>query len=134
MKGLLAKLRRSGDKPKGYVAEGVQPLQAEALIQAHGAWLALLATVLEREHVISGAELARCLSEFAALTAKDRPAEGRILAFPDGDGPGLSDASHDEKDPVAFKICISRPTGTAFRWTIGSTRKATHFGFKRPGT
>ena len=81
MKGLLAKLRRSRDQPKGSVSEGLQPLQAEALIQAHGDWLALLATILEREHVISGTELARSLSEFAALTAEDRPAEGRILAF-----------------------------------------------------
>ena len=52
-----------------------------ALIQAHGDWLALLATILERERVITGAELARSLSEFAALTAEDRPAEGQILSF-----------------------------------------------------
>lgn len=56
-------------------------LQVEALVQAHGDWLALLATILERERVITGAELARTLSEFAAHTAEDRPAEGQILSF-----------------------------------------------------
>jgi len=56
-------------------------LQIEALVQAHGDLLALLATVLERERVITGAELARTLSEFAAHTAEDRPAEGQILSF-----------------------------------------------------
>ncbi len=56
-------------------------VQIEALIQAHGDWLALLATILERESVIASAELARSLSEYAVVTAKDRPAEGQILAF-----------------------------------------------------
>ncbi|QQV79496.1 hypothetical protein H5J25_20305 (plasmid) [Sphingomonas aliaeris] len=53
----------------------------EALVRAHGDWLALLATILEREHVIGGEELARGLREFATHTAADRPAEGRILSF-----------------------------------------------------
>ena len=56
-------------------------LQIEALVQAHGDWLALLATILERERVITGAELAYTLSEFATHTAEDRPAEGQILSF-----------------------------------------------------
>lgn len=60
---------------------GSGQLEIGALIQAHGDWMALLATILERERVISGAELARSLSEFAALTAEDRPAEGQILSF-----------------------------------------------------
>ncbi|RZL82601.1 MAG: hypothetical protein EOP66_04735 [Sphingomonas sp.] len=60
---------------------GSGKLQVEALVQAHGDWLALLATILERERVITGAELARTLSEFAAHTAEDRPAEGQILSF-----------------------------------------------------
>ena len=49
--------------------------------RAHGDWLAFLATVLERERVITGEELARSLSEYAAHTAADKPAEGRILAI-----------------------------------------------------
>ena len=53
----------------------------EALVRAHGDWLALLATILEREHVIAGDALARSLREFATLTAADRPAEGKILSF-----------------------------------------------------
>ncbi len=56
-------------------------LRYEEVVQAHGDWLALLATILEREGVITGNELARCLAEYAAVTAADRPAEGRILAF-----------------------------------------------------
>ena len=48
---------------KGFSASGSH--QIEALIQAHGDWLALLATFLERERVITGAELARTPSEFA---------------------------------------------------------------------
>ena len=56
-------------------------LQIDALVQAHGDWLALLATILERESAITSVELARTMSEFAAVTAEDRPAEGQILAF-----------------------------------------------------
>lgn len=78
IKGFFARFR---NRPEGSSPDGVDTLQLEALIQAQGDWLALLATILERERVITGAELARSLSEFAAHTAEDRPAEGRILAF-----------------------------------------------------
>ena len=71
-----------------YRAGAARPTQAppetgqyEALVRAHGDWLAFLATILEREHVIAGDELARLLSEFASVTAVDRPAEGRVLSF-----------------------------------------------------
>jgi hypothetical protein len=65
------------------VAVGIAALdtQYEAVVRAHGDWLALLATILEREGIVSGDELARLLTEFAAVTAADRPAEGRILAI-----------------------------------------------------
>jgi hypothetical protein len=53
----------------------------EALVRAHGDWLAFLATILQREGIVSNDELARALSEFASLTVIDRPEEGRILAF-----------------------------------------------------
>ena len=71
---LLAKLRKA--------LSNRQPTpQIDALIHAQGAWLALLATILERESIITGSELARALGEFADLTAEDRPEEGQILAF-----------------------------------------------------
>ena len=53
----------------------------EALVRAQGDWLALLATILEREGIIAGDELARVLREFAELTAADRPTEGHILSL-----------------------------------------------------
>lgn len=81
IKGLLTRLGRRHGPPKDESGGRLGQLQIEALIQAHGDWLALLATILERESVISSAELARSLSEFAAVTAEDRPAEGQILAF-----------------------------------------------------
>ena len=62
-------------------AEELPAIDLETVVRAHGNWLALLATVLEREQVISGDELSRSLSELASQTAVDRPAEGRILAF-----------------------------------------------------
>ena len=77
----LTRLRRRKSPSKAFSGNGSGMLQIEALVQAHGDWLALLATILERERVISGAELARTLSEFAAHTAEDRPAEGQILSF-----------------------------------------------------
>ncbi|MDQ2761993.1 MAG: hypothetical protein M3Y22_00340 [Pseudomonadota bacterium] len=81
IKSLLTKLRRRQNPSQGFAGSGSGMLQIEALVQAHGDWLALLATILERERVITGAELARTLSEFAAHTAEDRPAEGQILSF-----------------------------------------------------
>lgn len=81
IKSLLARLRRRQSSSQGFSGSGLGMLQIEALVQAHGDWLALLATILERERVITGAELARTLSEFAAHTAEDRPAEGQILSF-----------------------------------------------------
>lgn len=81
IKRLLMRFRRRQSPSQGFFGSGPGILQVEALVQAHGDWLALLATILEREHVITGAELARTLSEFAAHTAEDRPAEGQILSF-----------------------------------------------------
>ena len=80
IKRWLAKLRRRS-LLRNLPLSGSAQLEIEALIHAHGDWLALLATILERERVITGADLARSLSEFAALTAEDRPAEGQILSF-----------------------------------------------------
>ena len=77
---LFSRSRRRQETPDT-AREGAEHLNIEALVQAHGDWLALLATILERERVISGADLARSLSEFALITATDRPVEGRILAF-----------------------------------------------------
>ena len=81
IKSLFTRFRRLQSPAKAFSDSGSGMLQIEALVQAHGDWLALLATILERERVISGAELARTLSEFAAHTAEDRPAEGQILSF-----------------------------------------------------
>ena len=55
-------------------------LNYDVLLRAHGDWIALLATILDREGVVASAELARLLAEFAAITAVDKPAEGRILS------------------------------------------------------
>ena len=81
IKSLLTRFRRLQSPAKAFSGSGSGMFQIEALVQAHGDWLALLTTILERERVISGAELARTLSEFAAHTAEDRPAEGKILSF-----------------------------------------------------
>lgn len=81
IKSLLTRFRRPQSPSKAFSGSGSGMLQIEALVQAHGDWLALLATILERERVITNAELARTLSEFAAHTAEDRPAEGQILSF-----------------------------------------------------
>lgn len=80
IKQWLSMLRRRSS-PRELRLSGSAQLGIEALVQAHGDLLALLATILERERVITGAEFARSLSEFAALTAEDRPAEGQILTF-----------------------------------------------------
>ena len=56
-------------------------LNYDVLLRAHGDWIALLATILDREGVVASAELARLLAEFAAVTAIDRPIEGRVLSF-----------------------------------------------------
>jgi hypothetical protein len=81
IKRWLRRLRRLWSLLDDGPREDFGQLQIEALVRAHGDWLALLATILERERVITGAELARSLSEFATLTAEDRPAEGKILSF-----------------------------------------------------
>ena len=81
IKSLLSKFRRRKIPSQDFSGSASGMLQIEALVRAHGDWLALLATILERERVITGAELARTLSEFAAHTAEDRPAEGQILSF-----------------------------------------------------
>ena len=81
IKSLLTRFCRRQSPSEGFSGSDSGMLQIEALVQAHGDWLALLATILERERVITGAELASTLSEFAAYTAEDRPAEGQILSF-----------------------------------------------------
>jgi hypothetical protein len=56
-------------------------LTAAAVVRAQGDLLALFASLFERHNLISAEEIARSLSEFAALTAEDRPSEGRILSL-----------------------------------------------------
>ncbi len=80
IKSLLTRLRQRQSRSKSLSGSGPGMVQIEALVQAHGDWLALLATILERERVITAVELARTLSEFAAHTSEDRPAEGQILS------------------------------------------------------
>lgn len=77
---LLALLPSFPGRSKEPARTGPLNAQDDVLVRAHGDWIALLATVLEREGVVSRDELARLLAEFAAVTAADRPAEGRILA------------------------------------------------------
>lgn len=81
IKSLLTRFCRRKRPSQGFSGSGSGTLQIEALVQAHGDWLALLATILERERVITATELAQTLSEFAAYTAEDRPADGQILSF-----------------------------------------------------
>jgi hypothetical protein len=78
---LLARLQSYRSRLQRRSLPNPDTLRYEEVVQAHGDWLALLATILERECVITGDELARSLAEYAAVTAQDRPAEGRILAF-----------------------------------------------------
>jgi hypothetical protein len=78
---LLVRLKSYRSRAQRQSLPNPHASQYEEVVQAHGAWLALLATILERERVITGDELARALAEYAAVTAADRPAEGRILAF-----------------------------------------------------
>ena len=78
---LAARLRYQGSRSGVLTHKLPQDLQFEVLVRAHGDWLALLATILERERVMSANELARALADFAATTAPDRPEEGRILSF-----------------------------------------------------
>ncbi len=78
---LVARLGNGGSRSGILTPEHPQPLQIEMLVRAHGGWLALLATILERERIISSKELARALGDFAATTASDRPEEGRILSI-----------------------------------------------------
>lgn len=54
-------------------------MELEALTNAYGATLALLAVILEREQVIASADLARSLASFASVTGVDRPDVGEIL-------------------------------------------------------
>lgn len=78
---LLVRLRSYKSGLRSPSPSNPEAIRYEEVVQAHGDCLALLATILERERVITGDELARCLGEYAAVTAEDRPAEGRILAF-----------------------------------------------------
>ena len=78
---LLVRLRSYQSRAQRPTLSNAKALQYEEVVQAHGDLLALLATILERERVITGDELARSLAEYAAVTSADRPTEGRILAF-----------------------------------------------------
>ncbi len=78
---LLVFLRKCGHRREGFVPDRLERLHLETLAHAHGAWLALLATILEREQILTSEQLARSLADIAALTAADRPAEGQILSF-----------------------------------------------------
>lgn len=71
IKRWLTRLRRSRRPSKGFSVSNLEMLQIQALVQAHGDWLALLATILERERVITGAELSRTLSEFIPTAMND---------------------------------------------------------------
>lgn len=53
--------------------------KAETTAQAVGDCLALLATIFEREGVVTTNELAKLLNEFAIVTAADRPQRGQLL-------------------------------------------------------
>lgn len=78
---MLDRLHRVRSRPASTTDNSVEHSQIEALIRAHGDWIALLATILERERIITGRDLARSLTEFAELTTADRSAEGQILSF-----------------------------------------------------
>lgn len=78
---LFAWRRSRRSQACGEIAQQASSAELDALIRAHGDWLAFLATILERESVIASDELGRSLSEFASLTSADRPAEGRILSI-----------------------------------------------------
>lgn len=92
---LFARLRRFLGLPIGAVR--TRPLQPhhEAVVRAHGAWIAFLATILEREGVVASDELAHLLAEFATLTAVDRPAEGQILSTWASNLQGTAEALRD---------------------------------------
>ena len=82
IKSLFTKFRQRQSPPQGLSGSGSGKLQIEALVA--GTWR-LAGTsghdtgTRTRDYKLS--DLARTLSEFAAHTAEDRPAEGQILSF-----------------------------------------------------
>ena len=56
-------------------------VEVEVVILAHGHWLALLATIGERERIVASNDLPVVLCDLAVLTAVDRPAKGHVLSF-----------------------------------------------------
>lgn len=75
-------------------------IELEALTKAHGAMLALLAVILEREDVIASEDFAQSLAAFATVTAADRPDVAEILARW---AAGVSEAASTLSDPPMFQ-------------------------------
>lgn len=69
-------------------------------MRAHGAMLALLAVILEREDVIASEDFARSLAAFATVTAADRPDVAAILSQW---ASGVSEAAATLSDPPMFQ-------------------------------
>ena len=92
---LFARLCRLVDRRTRAIRTSPLELDPEAVVRAQADWIAFLATILEREGVIASGELARLLTEFATVTAIDRPAEGRILSFWASNLQGTADGLHD---------------------------------------
>ena len=81
IKSLFTKFRQRQSPPQGLSGSGSGKLQIEALVQAHGDWLALLATILERERVITSSPDSPAPCPSLPRVQTDRPAEGEILSF-----------------------------------------------------
>lgn len=92
---LFTRFRRFVGSPRGAIQTRPLELDHESVLRAHGDWIAFLATILEREGVITSGELARLLAEFATVTAVDRPAEGRILSTWASDLQSTAEGLHD---------------------------------------
>ena len=92
---LFARLRRLVQRRGRAIRTSPLEIDHEAIVRAHADWIAFLATILEREGVIASGELARLLTEFATVTAVDRPAEGRILSLWASNLQGTADGLHD---------------------------------------
>lgn len=92
---LFARLRRLVDRRERAIRTPPFELDHEAVVRAQADWIAFIATILEREGVIASGELARLLTEFATVTAVDRPAEGRILSLWASNLQGTADGLHD---------------------------------------
>lgn len=92
---LFAGLRRLVERRRHAIRTPLLELDHEAVVRAQADWIAFLATILEREGVIASGELARLLTEFATVTAVERPAEGRILSLWASNLQGTANGLHD---------------------------------------